>query len=339
MRAKGIAYDTGFVRNGEITRQNFDLETVSRELAIIRDDLHCNAVQVIGGDPDRLELAARRAAELGLEVWFSPYPLDSTTSDILDLFTDCAQRAERLRNAGANAVFVTGVELSVMNHGFLPGGNLQERVGVLLSRLREGASGLVDMNARLNEFLARSVSQVRERFGGKVTYACIPFERVDWTLFDIMSVELIRSAEVADRYQEGVRQLVAQGKPVAITGFGVATWRGAGDVAPRSMEIVEYDEAGRPVGVNGDYARDEPGQATYLRELLQIFDAEAVDSAFVYLFALYNYPHRPDNPRHDLDLASVGIVKVLEDGKGETYPDMPWEPKAAFTTIADYYGS
>jgi hypothetical protein len=91
--------------------------------------------------------------------------------------------------------------------------------------------------------------------------------------------------------------------------------------------------------VNGDYARDEPGQATYLRELLQIFDAEAVDSAFVYLFALYNYPHRPDNPRHDLDLASVGIVKVLEDGKGETYPDMPWEPKAAFTAIADYYGS
>jgi hypothetical protein len=339
MRAKGIAYDTGFVRNGEISRQSFDLETVSRELAIIRDDLHCNAVQVIGGDPDRLELAARCAAELGLEVWFSPYPLDSTTSDILDLFTDCAQRAERLRKAGANVVFVTGVELCVMNHGFLPGGNLEERVGVLLSQLREGASGLVDMNARLNEFLAQAVSQVRERFSGNVTYACIPFERVDWTLFDIMSVELIRSAEVADRYQEGVRQLVAQGKPVAITGFGVATWRGAGNVAPRSMEIVEYDEAGRPVGVNGDYARDEPGQATYLRELLQILDAEAVDSAFVYLFALYNYPHRPDNPRHDLDLASVGIVKVLEDGKGETYPDMPWEPKAAFTAIADYYGS
>jgi hypothetical protein len=339
MRGKGICYDTGFFNRGVSTHEPFDPEVVARELRVIRDDLHCNAVQVIGGDPDRLELAARCAAELGLEVWFSPYPLDSTTSDILDLFTDCAQRAERLRKAGANVVFVTGVELCVMNHGFLPGGNLEERVGVLLSQLREGASGLVDMNARLNEFLAQAVSQVRERFSGNVTYACIPFERVDWTLFDIMSVELIRSAEVADRYQEGVRQLVAQGKPVAITGFGVATWRGAGNVAPRSMEIVEYDEAGRPVGVNGDYARDEPGQATYLRELLQIFDAEAVDSAFVYLFALYNYPHRPDNPRHDLDLASVGIVKVLEDGKGETYPDMPWEPKAAFTAIADYYGS
>ena len=41
MRAKGIAYDTGFVRGGENSRENFDLDLVKRELAIIRDDLHC----------------------------------------------------------------------------------------------------------------------------------------------------------------------------------------------------------------------------------------------------------------------------------------------------------
>jgi hypothetical protein len=152
-----------------------------------------------------------------------------------------------------------------------------------------------------------------------------------------MSVELIRSAEVADQFQEGVRSLVAQGMPIAITGFGTATWRGAGDVAPRSMEIVEYDETGRPVGLNGDYVRDEAGQAAYLRELLEIFKAEGVDSAFVYLFALDGFPHRPDDPRHDLDLASFGIVKVFEDRNGDTYPDMPWEPKAAFAALADYY--
>jgi hypothetical protein len=29
------------------------------------------------------------------------------------------------------------------------------------------------------------------------------------------------------------------------------------------------------------------------------------------------------DPREDLDLASYGIVKVLEDGHGEAYPDMP----------------
>ena len=45
----------------------------------------------------------------------------------------------------------------------------------------------------------------------------------------MVTLELIRSAEVADQFRDGVRRLVAQPKPVAITGFGTATWRGAGD--------------------------------------------------------------------------------------------------------------
>ncbi|MFI5557738.1 hypothetical protein ACIA2T_00540 [Amycolatopsis japonica] len=337
MRAKGIAYDTGFVRGGAISRENFDLDLVKRELAVIRDDLHCNAVHLVGGDPERLEQAAHLAAELGLEVWFSPYPLELTPEEMLALFADCAQRAERVRQSGAEVVFVTGVELSLMDHGFLPGADITERLERLFGRPESLGERTAEASGRLNDFLGDAVAAVRRHFHGKVTYACIPFERVDWTLFDIMSVELIRSAEVADRFQEGVRALVAQGKPVAITGFGTATWRGAGDQAPRSMEIVEHDENGDPVRLNGEYDRDEAGQATYLRELLEIFDAEGVDGAFVYLFALTNYPHRPDDPRRDLDLASLGVVKVFEDRDGDAYPGMPWEPKAAFSALADYY--
>lgn len=337
MRAKGIAYDTGFVRNGEISLESFDVEVVRRELAIIRDDLHCNAVHVIGGDPERLELTARCAAELGLEVWLSPYPLELAPADIRSLFVDCAERAERVRRTGAEVVFVAGVELSIMNQGFLPGGDINERLNLLLGQPDGRAERITEASARLNDFFRDAVAAVRERFGGKVTYACIQFERVDWTLFDIMSIELIRSAEVAGQYREGVRTLVAQGKPVAITGFGTATWRGAGDVAPRSMGIVEYDEAGRPVRVKGEYVRDEDGQAAYLRELLEIFDSEGVDGAFVYLFALHNFPHRPDDPGRDLDLASLGVVKVFEDRTGDTYPGLPWEPKAAFAAVADSY--
>jgi len=50
----------------------------------------------------------------------------------------------------------------------------------------------------------------------------------------------------------------------------------------------------------------------------------------------YGLPHRSD-PREDLDMASWGVVKVLEHRMGSTYPDMPWEPKAAFRTLGDYY--
>ncbi|MGN5633630.1 hypothetical protein [Streptomyces sp. AC154] len=339
MRAKGICYDTGFIRNGGSSRERFDPDLVKKELTVIRDDLHCTAVHLTGGDPDRLDLAAGLAAELGLEIWFSPYPLDLTADEILTLFADCAERAERLRSQGVEVVFVTGAELSVMNHGFLEGDSTEERIGWLLGDPALRPERFAVVGTRLNAFLREAVALVRERFHGKVTYAAIQFEAVDWDLFDFTTFELIRSAEVADRFRDAVRSLVAQPKPVAITGFGTATWRGAGDVAPRSMEILETDEAtGAPLRLNGGYERDEAGQAAYLSELLEIFDSEGVDSAFVFLFALYSLPHRPDgDPRDDLDLASLGIVKILEGRYGDTYPDLPWEPKAAFAAVADHY--
>jgi hypothetical protein len=90
--------------------------------------------------------------------------------------------------------------------------------------------------------------------------------------------------------------------------------------------------------LKGEYIRDEAGQATYLREVLEVFASEGVDSVFVFAFALHGYPHRPDgDPCDDLDLASYGIVKMLEGRRGETYPDLPWEPKAAFTALANFY--
>ncbi|HEX8007245.1 MAG TPA: hypothetical protein VF482_12530 [Trebonia sp.] len=341
MRAKGMTYDTGFVRMGEISRERFDPEVVRRELTIIRDDLRCNAVQLIGGDPDRLERAAGYAAELGLEVWFSPYPLELSPGEILALFTDCAERAERLRTRGAEVVFVTGVELSIMNRGFVPGDGVDERLGLLLGQPSERRrERLAEVSVGVNAFLRDAVAVVRERFRGRITYCAIPFEQPDWTLFDIMSVELIRSAEVASQYREAIRKLVASGMPVAITGFGASTFQGAGDRGGRGMEIIEYDEeTGAPARLNEEYIRDEADQAEYLREVLEIFGTEGVDSTFVFLFALDSLPHRPDgDPRDDLDMASPGIVKVLEGGRhGDTYPDMTWEPKAAFTAVAECY--
>ncbi|KJS61181.1 hypothetical protein [Streptomyces rubellomurinus] len=336
MRAKGISYDTGFVKNGEYSRKLFDPETVAEELRIIRDDLHCSAVRIMGGDPDRIDLAAGYAADLGLEVWYSPYPLERTGEEMLRLFTDCAERAERLRRRGAEVVFVTGAELSLMNPGFLPGDSTEERVA-LLARPEALRAHLGAVSARVNAFLAEAVTAVRARFGGRVTYAAVPLEQVDWAPFDVISLDLYRSAEIADRFAAGVHELTSRGKPVAITEFGSATYRGAGDRGARGLEIVEYGPAG-PVRLNGAYERDEEGQAGYLRELLEAFDAGGVDAAFVFTFALPDHVHRPDgDPRDDLDLASYGLVKVYEDRLGAVYPGLPWDPKAAFGAVGAYY--
>jgi hypothetical protein len=81
MDTKGVCYDVGRVYGGVFrTRPVFDAETTRRELEIIRDDLHCNAVRLQGRDVGRLTTAAQDALALGLEVWFSPRVMRTATS-------------------------------------------------------------------------------------------------------------------------------------------------------------------------------------------------------------------------------------------------------------------
>lgn len=334
MRARGIGYDAGFTVDGGVPRP-FDDALVRRELEVIRDDLRCNAVRVFGNDLERVETAARHAADLGLEVWFSPFSYQLGPEEMLGWLADGAERAERIRRRGAEVVFVTGAELSLFNTGFLPGDTFEERTGNLLRRGPDVRELLGGLPPRINEFLGRAVAAVRARFGGRVTYAAVPFEGVDWTPFDIVSMDAHRSKGIAHVYREGIRALVGQGKPVAITEFGCTAYRGASDHGALSGGIVRY-EGGAAVGLDGDYVRDEEEQATYLRELLDVFTAEGVDAAFLCTFVCYGLPHRGD-PRADLDLASWGVVKVLEGGSGTAYPDLPWEPKVAFRALGDYY--
>ena len=341
MQTRGINYDTGFPTAGTTTREPFDPAIVKREMRIIHDDLHCNAVRITGGDPERLEIAAAYAIEAGLEVWFCPFTNNLANDTLLDLLADCATRSERLRRQGGKIVFLTGSELSLMNFGFVPGDTLTDRVALLADPLRLRPL-IPEIARRMNEYLRQAVDVVRARFGGRLSYASVPLDRVDWTPFDIIATDAgYRSALIAARFRDDIRAFVAQGraqaKPVAITEFGCGTFRGAAGIAGRG-EIVEWDGRARPVRFTGEYTRDEEEQARYLTELLEVFDAEGVDAAFVYTFARYDLPQRgPAN--EDFDIASSGIVTVYEDGRcGRRYPDMPWEPKASFDALAAYYG-
>jgi hypothetical protein len=38
-------------------------------------------------------------------------------------------------------------------------------------------------------------------------------------------------------------------------------------------------------------------------------------------------------------MSALSLVKTYAHGHGTTYPDMSWEPKAAFHAVADYYGT
>ncbi|MEU9201441.1 hypothetical protein [Streptomyces sp. NPDC048332] len=355
MRTFGITYDTGFTTAGTTTREPFDPAVVRREMRIIRDELGCDAVRVTGGDRDRLETAARHAADAQLEVWYSPFTNGLTTGELLDFLADSAGRAERLRAEGAEVVFLTGSEISLFTVGMLPGDTFEERAAVLADpqRLRAALPGLP---AQVNAFLREAVAVVRSRFGGRIGYASLPFEGVDWAPFDIVATDAgYRDAQTADRLADGLRALTAHGKPSAVTEFGCTTYRGAADVGGRGDAVIEWDECAHPVRFTGPVVRDEQEQADYLRELIEVFDGSAVDAAFVNTFARYDLPHAgsgsgsgPDveaggdhDHDHDGDLdfdkASFGVVKVLGGGRtGTAYPGLPWEPKAAFHALAAY---
>ncbi|MET9365859.1 hypothetical protein ABZX93_33805 [Streptomyces sp. NPDC006632] len=87
--------------------------------------------------------------------------------------------------------------------------------------------------------------------------------------------------------------------------------------------------------------RDEGEQVRYMRDLLPLFEEEGIDTTFWFSFAGFELPHRAD-PRTDLDLGSYGIVKMLDPaesaaGTARACPGMPWEPKEAFYTLAEFY--
>jgi len=125
-------------------------------------------------------------------------------------------------------VFVAGVELSLMNRGFLSGESAEERVAQLMSRPERRAEAIRELGVRINAFLCDAAAAIRERFQGKLTYAAIQFEQVDWTPFDFVTFELIRSAEVADRFRDAVRTLARASAPrptaARATGAG-GCWR------------------------------------------------------------------------------------------------------------------
>jgi hypothetical protein len=336
MRIKGVTYDTGFINAGVSTKENFEPDIIKREMQIIKNDLHCNAVRITGGDADRLEMTARLAADAGLEVWYCPFTCDLTIEELQNFLVDCAERAERIRSKGTAVVFLTGSEISLFTKGFFSDGELNERLPLLKEpgKLREK---IPDVRIKMNAFLKEMVPLIRSKFRGKISYASIPFEAVDWQLFDIIATDgAYRNADNAAYFEKGIRSLVSQGKPVAITEFGCGTYRGAAGKAGNSSDIWMVDWVnGKPDKLNGSFIRDENEQAAYVSALLQTFDAEGVDAVFVTAFASYSFPHRED-PVYDLDIASYGIVKVYENKFGETYPDMPWEPKAAFYVLAEY---
>jgi hypothetical protein len=333
-------------------RPHFERDEVRRELQIIKEDLHCNAVRISGLDLGRLSLAARHAMENGLEVWFYPALWDRPPDETLQYLTKAARVAEEVRNGDDSFVFVAEGELTLFMQGILEGRTLRKRLAnpSFMARVKAG-----EHNKPLNEFLAKVNRAVRSVYHGKVTYASLVWEQVDWNAFDFVGVDHYRAAKVEDRYVQMLEPEFKHGKPVVVTEFGYATTRGGVGDAGLLLSSAGLEEGlidlwsqffhyklpliGRFIRprLNGEHVRDEAWQAKKLVENLDILEKAGADGAFVSGFLSQITPYS-DEPRYDLDMASSSLVKYFEGGRrGTTYPDMPWEPKQSFRAVADYY--
>jgi hypothetical protein len=329
MLALGVNYDTGLSFDGRSTRHHFDEETVRHELRIIADELHAPAVRVSGNDPDRLAIAGAAALEAGLELWFSPIPMDLEPDEFIAFLTDCASRAEKLRQ-GHEVVLVLGCELSIFCKGFIPGETNGERIAVMTdpatwtdpAKMLELQTGL----ARWGDMQNRLVAAARKAFKGRITYAAGMWEDVDWSLYDIVGVDAYRDAQNAATYADELRDRLKWGKPVAVTEFGCCTYKGAAERGGIGWAIV--DRKVEPPAIKGEYERDEEEQVTYLYELVEELDQIELAAAFWFSFAGYELPHRPDDPKHDLDLSAYGLVAMNPDGTS-------WRRKKVFTALAE----
>ncbi len=352
MRLKGVCYDVGAVMAFN-WRPHFDAANVRRELEIIKNDLHCNAVRITARSLRRLSMAARAADELGLEVWYSPVLWDRSPEATLGYLERAAAEAETIRSSGKGPmVFVAGGELTLFMRGILEGSSFRKRLAnpSLVSQIKSG-----EHNKPLNAFLSHVGERVRAVYHGKLSYASLVWEQVNWDGFDVVGVDHYRTSKMEDRYIPMLEPSLRCGKPVVITEFGYATTRGGiGDgglllssaglepgIINTGSQFLHYGLplVGRLVRphLNGRHVRDEAWQASKLVETLEVLDKAGVDGAFISQFESQITPYS-DDPRFDLDTASSSLVKYFEGGrKGPTYPDMPWEPKESFRAVADFY--
>ncbi|NUO44480.1 MAG: abortive phage infection protein [Streptomyces sp.] len=328
---RGVVYTVGA---GETPATAWSAARMRGDLRVIRDELHANTVDVTGDGVGRLTATAAEAAELGLRIWLQPTLGDVPERDILEHLAETGRFAERLRRQGASVELSVGCEFWLFVPGIIPGDTVFERI----ENLQSGNVDWAGMQRRLARFTAKAARLGRRVFHGRLSYASAPeIDQVDWGLFDIVGVDYYSYFPRRADYVRELRKYLRHGKPLVVTEFGTCAYVGAPEAGGMGWDIVDHgknpEEIKDPVPV-----RSERVQAAYVADLLDVFTSMDLYGAMVFEFLTADAPHRPGDPRHDLDLASYGITKAVQDRPGD--PDSGWhrEPKEAFHAVARAYG-
>ena len=329
LRHRGVVYTVG---EGETPGTAWSAARMRRDIRAVRDRLHADTVDVTGDGVERLTATAAEAAERGLHVWLQPTLADAPQRDTLEHLAECGRFAERLRRQGASVDFSVGCEFWLLVPGIVPGETVLDRVRNMLN----GTFDPVKMQRRLDRFTAQAAAVGRSVFHGNLSYAAAQDDKVDWRLFDIVGIDYYSYFHQHADYVRELRKYLRWGKPLAITEFGTCTYVGAPEAGGMGWNVVDYDKD--PQEIKGHLVRSEHTQAAYLADLLDVFESMGLYAAMAFEFVTPDAPHRTDNPRYDLDMASYSITKTIKDRPDDPRSGWHWEPKEAFRLLARQYG-
>ncbi|MFE7131441.1 abortive phage infection protein [Streptomyces sp. NPDC057638] len=330
VRYRGVCYT---LVDGESPGTAWSARRMRHDVRAIARELRANSVKVTGDGVERLASTASEAAEHQLHIWLEPTLTDRPQRETLDHLAEIGRRAERLRRQGANVELSVGCEFWLLVPGIVPGATVLDRI----KTLQDGTFDPVDMQRKLDDFTARAAAVGRAVFRGRLSYAAAQHDEVDWRLFDIVGIDYYSFFADPGRYADELRRFQRWGKPLAITEFGTCTYEGAAAAGGMGWAVVDYDK--RPYEIIGDLVRDERAQAAYLTQVFGVFERMGLYAAMAFEFLTADAIHRPDSPRHDIDMASYALVKPLRNDPADPASDWHWEPKEAFHALASRYGA
>src|SRR5579863_931793 len=315
MKHKGVNYDVGTVMGGN-WRPDYNPQSVERELEIIKNDLHCNAVGISGKDIGRVMLTAEAALSQGLEVRLNPADLTNKPPEsTLAYITEAAKATQPLHERyPGKVVFSVGGEFTLLMQGIVPGKTFMQRLQTAFSA--DYIKSPDRRNKPLNDFLGQTNKAVRAVFDGPVMYCSLVWEQVDWSPFDMIGVDHYWAEKIKDKYIDMVKPLFAYGKPVINTGFGFSTTTAPangmastlGNVDGLSLLLHRQPVIGRLIRpkLKVINERSETLQAKRLIDNLKLVDKVGFSGAFIDTFI---FPLRPysDTPKYDLDRESSSL--------------------------------
>lgn len=315
LKITGINYDVGTrYLSWFNTRDFLDYIIVERDFKVIKNELHCNSVTIYGEDISRLIETAKIALEVGLNVVIQPRLIDSNRSRLGAYITEISRQAEILRQQNQLVILNIGCEYSIFSSGIIPGINYSTRI---LSMILTFFLMKV-YNKKLNDLLKYLVEKSRNEFKGKILYSSGFWEKVDWSIFDFVGINHYIDKYNEDSYERVIQDMTKYDKPIIVTEFGCCSFRGADLLGGSGFKVISWKK--KPPRLKRKLIRDDSVQSNYISKLLDIFERNNIEGAFIFNYSDEKNTYSTDSI-FDLDMASYGGIVRYDSTKNVLYKE------------------